>query len=409
MSAPTNSLQRRIDAFSSRLAKAKNENLYFYLQQVDALDGARVEIGGRWKVIFSSYSYLGLITHPRINAAANKATDEFGTGTHGVRILAGTTKLHVDLERRMAEFMRTEDAIAFSSGFLANVATIASLMGRGDAVICDRLSHASLVDGCRLSGAEFIWFEHNSLDDVERILAHAKDKYRGKLVIVDAVYSMDGDVAPVPELIELVNRYDAWLLVDEAHSLGVLGETGHGIQEYFGLPAGAIHILTGSLSKTIPAVGGYVAGKADFISFLRHNARGFVFSAALPPAAVAAAREAFDVIEEEQWRIGKLRHNIEKFVGGLNELGYNTLNTKSSVIPIVIGDEETTLRLTMLLHNEGIFICPILPPAVPPKTCRLRANVLASHTDEDIDFALECLERAGEKLGIIGARRRAAL
>ncbi len=407
MSGSRNSLQRRIDAFSNRLSRIKEQDLYFYLQQVDALDGARVEIDGKWKVIFSSYSYLGLITHPRINAAANRATDAFGTGTHGVRILAGTTRLHVELEERMAQFMGTEDAIAFSSGFLANVATIGSFVGRGDAVICDKLSHASLVDGCRLSSAELIWSEHNSLDDVERILADAKDKYRGKLVIVDAVYSMDGDVAPVPELIELVNKYDAWLLVDEAHSLGVLGETGHGIQEYFGLPAGAIHILTGSLSKTIPAVGGYVAGKADFISFLRHNARGFVFSAALPPASAAAVREAFDIIEEEQWRIGKLRHNIARFVGGLNELGYNTLNTKSSVIPIVIGDEETTLRLTMLLHNEGIFICPILPPAVPPKTCRLRANVLASHTDEDIDFALECLERAGGRLGIIGARRSA--
>lgn len=409
MSTPVNSLQRRVNAFSSRLTKVKNENLYYYLQQVDALDGARVQIDGEWKVIFSSYSYLGLITHPRINAAANEATNEFGTGTHGVRILAGTTKLHVALEKRMAEFMRTEDAIAFNSGFLANVATISSLMGKGDAVICDELSHASLVDGCRLSRAEFIWAKHNNLEDVERILADAKDKYRGKLVIVDAVYSMDGDVAPVPELIELVRKYDAWLLVDEAHSLGVLGETGHGIQEYFGLPAGAIDILTGSLSKTIPAVGGYAAGRADFISFLRHNARGFVFSAALPPAAVAAAREAFDVIEEEQWRIGKLRRNIKRFVDGLNELGYNTLNTKSSVIPIVIGDEETTLRLTMLLHNEGIFICPILPPAVPPKTCRLRANVLASHTDEDIDFALDCLEKAGAKLGIIGARRQAVL
>jgi len=407
MSASTNSLQRRVDAFSNRLHKVKEQDLYFYLQQVDALDGARVTIGGKSKVIFSSYSYLGLITHPKINAAANEATDEFGTGTHGVRILAGTTKLHVELEKRMAEFMGTEDAIAFSSGFLANVATIASLMGRGDAVICDRLSHASLVDGCRLSGAEFIWFEHNNLDDAQRILADAKDKYRGKLIIADAVYSMDGDVAPVPELIDLAKTYDAWLLVDEAHSLGVLGETGHGIQEYFGLPNGAIDILTGSLSKTIPAVGGYAAGRSDFIAFLRHNARGFVFSAALPPAATAAARVAFDIMEEEQWRIAKLRHNIAKFVGGLNELGFNTLNTKSSVIPIVIGDEETTLKITMLLHNDGIFICPILPPAVPPKTCRLRANVLASHTDEDIDYALVALERAGSKLGVISARRRA--
>ncbi|HHV62914.1 MAG TPA: pyridoxal phosphate-dependent aminotransferase family protein [Firmicutes bacterium] len=401
-----NSLQRRVDAFSSRLRKVKENNLYYYLQQVDALNGARVTIGGREMIMFSSYSYLALIDHPGIKAAANAATSEFGTGTHGVRILAGTTRLHVELERRLAEFMGTEDAIAYNSGFLGNVATISSFVGKGDAVIVDQLSHASLVDGARLSGAEFIWFKHNDPSDLERILRDASDRYRGKLVVVDGVYSMDGDVAPVPELLELTRRYDAWLLVDEAHSLGVLGQTGHGIKEYFGLPADAIDITTGSLSKTIPAVGGFVAGRADFIAFLRHNARGFVFSAALPPAATAAARAALDVIEQEQWRLAKLRANIKRFVDGLHDLGYDTLDTKSAVIPIMIGDEEETLKLTMLLHNDGIFICPILPPAVPPKTCRLRANVLASHTDEDIDRALDALERAGKKLGIIGNEPR---
>jgi 7-keto-8-aminopelargonate synthetase-like enzyme len=236
-------LQRRINAFSSRVSKIKEQDLYFYLQKIDALDGARVTIDGESKVMFSSYSYLGLVNHPRICQAANKATCELGTGTHGVRILAGTTRLHVDLEKRISEFMDTEDSIVFSSGFLANVATISSLMGRGDAVISDKLSHASLIDGCRLSGSEFLWFEHNDLDDLERVLKDAEDKYRGKLVIVDAVYSMDGDIAPVPQLIELCRKYGAWLLVDEAHSLGVLGKTGHGIQEHFGIPSGEIDIL----------------------------------------------------------------------------------------------------------------------------------------------------------------------
>ncbi|HHY45985.1 MAG TPA: pyridoxal phosphate-dependent aminotransferase family protein [Firmicutes bacterium] len=395
-----NSLQRRIDAFTSRLNKVKDNNLYFYLRQIDALHDARVTINGREMIMFSSYSYLGLIDHPKIKMAAHRALDELGPGTHGVRILAGTTRLHVELEKRLAEFNRTEDAIAYSSGFIGNVATISAFVGKGDAVLVDQLSHASLVDGCRLSGADFIWFKHNDVSDLEKRLKEARENHRGILIVVDAVYSMDGDIAPVPDLIKLARDYDAWLLVDEAHSLGVLGESGHGIQEYFGLKPGEIDILTGSLSKTIPAVGGYVAGRKDFITFLRHTARGFVFSAALPPAAVAAAKAALDVIEEEPWRIAKLRENISRFIAGLKRLGFETLDTKSSVIPIVIGDEDTTLRMTMALHDEGIFICPILPPAVPPKTCRLRANVLTSHTFDDIDYTLAALERAKAKLGL---------
>ncbi|NLS45334.1 MAG: pyridoxal phosphate-dependent aminotransferase family protein [Firmicutes bacterium] len=399
-------LQRRINAFSGRVSKLKEQDLYFYLQEIDSLDGARVTINGESKIMFSSYSYLGLVNHPRINEAANKATCELGTGTHGVRILAGTTRLHVELEKRIAEFMKAEDSIVFSSGFLANVATISSFMGRGDVVISDKLAHASLVDGCRLSGSEFLWFNHNDLDDLERILRDAEDTYRGKLVMVDAVYSMDGDIAPVPQLIELCRKYGAWLLVDEAHSLGVLGKTGHGIQEYFNITPGEIDIITCSLSKTIPSVGGFVSGRQDFISFLHHTARGFVFSASLSPGAVAAAKESFDVIEEEQWRITRLCKNINMFTSGLRTLGYNLMNTESSVIPIIIGDEEMTLALTMLLHKKGIFICPILPPAVPRKTCRLRANVLASHTEEDIKYALDCFKEAGAELGVISPKER---
>ena len=283
-------LQRRIDAFSSRVSKIKEQDLYFYLQRIDSLDGARVTIDGESKIMFSSYSYLGLVNHPRINAAANKATCEFGTGTHGVRILAGTTRLHVDLEKRIAEFIWAEDSIVFSSGFLANVATISSFMGRGDAVISDRLSHASLIDGCRLSGSEFLWFKHNDLEDLERVLKDAEDKYRGKLVIVDAVYSMDGDIAPIPELIELCRKYGAWLLVDEAHSLGVLGKTGHGIQEYFGIPAGSIDIITCSLSKTIPLLA--VCGRKTGFHLLpsSYSQRFCVFRSS-KSGAVAAAKK----------------------------------------------------------------------------------------------------------------------
>lgn len=396
------SFGKKLAAFKEQYDELRQKDRYYYMQQIDRLAGARVEIGGREMVMFSSYSYLGLLKHPHIEAAAKNAVDSFGTGTHGVRILAGTTALHNQLETKMASFMGTEAAIAYSSGYTANLSTISTLTGRHDIVITDRLSHASIVDGCMLSQAEFVRSKHNDLKDLAKILEKARSKYRGKLVIVDAVYSMDGDLCPLPEMLQLCRDYGAWLLVDEAHSLGVLGKTGHGILEHFSLEADQPGlILSGSLSKTIPAVGGYIAGKADLINFLKHSARAFVFSAALPPAAAAAATAAFEVMEEETWRLETVRRNIRRFVGGLNTLGYNTLNTQSSVIPIIIGQPEPTLSLTSALHADGMFVSPILPPAVPAGTCRLRANVTSAHTDADIDFALGLLEKHGKRIGII--------
>lgn len=396
-----NVFQKRIEGFSGHLAGLKAADRYYYLQQVDELDGAHVYIGGRRMVMFSSYSYLGLLKDPKVQERARQALDRFGTGTHGVRVLAGTTAAHVECEKRIASFLRTEDAIAYSSGYTANLSTISTLLGRNDVVITDKLSHASIIDGCLLSNATFQRFRHNDLDDLERLLKAADEKHDGKLVIVDAVYSMDGDVCPLPELVELCRKHDAWLMVDEAHSLGVLGETGHGILEYFNMSTDDVEMLTGSLSKTLPAVGGFVAGKHDLIEFLRHNARAFVFSAALPPAAVAAVTASLDIIEEEPWRIKAVRRNIDRFVSGLNAMGYDTMNTKSCVIPIIIGQEEPTLELTCKLHHDGMFVSPIVPPAIPPNTCRLRANVTAAHTDEDIDFALGLLEKHGREMGII--------
>ncbi|MEA4882847.1 MAG: pyridoxal phosphate-dependent aminotransferase family protein [Clostridia bacterium] len=393
--------QDRIDLGLREYHEIKNKGQYYYLQQVDELDSAHVVIAGRRMVMFSSYSYLGLLKHPKVQQKAREALDRFGTGTHGVRILAGTTAVHVECERKIASFLGTEDAIAYSSGYVANVSTISTLLGRRDVVITDKLSHASIIDGCLLSQAEFQRFKHNDLDDLRHKLEADKDRFEGKLVIVDAVYSMDGDVCPLPDLVSLCKEYGAWLIVDEAHSLGVLGKTGHGIMEYFHMAPGDVEMLSGSLSKTLPAVGGFVAGNEDLIQFLRHNARGFVFSAALPPAAVAAVTAALEVIEDEPQLIAAVRHNIERFVGGLNEMGYDTLNTKSCVIPIIIGKPEPTLELTTRLHRDGMFVSPILHPAVPANTCRLRANVTAGHTDEDIDFALSLLRKHGKDMGLI--------
>ena len=392
--------EKRIDTFLAEYNDFREKDLYYYLQQVDQLDGAHVWIGGRRMVMFSSYSYLGLLKHPRVQERAREALDRFGTGTHGVRILAGTTAAHVECEQRIASFLGTEDAIAYSSGYVANLSTISTLLGRHDVVITDKLSHASIIDGCLLSNAEFQRFKHNDLDDLRRLLEAAADKFDGKLVIVDAVYSMDGDVCPLPELVALcrIRR-----MADGRRSplLGVLGETGHGIIGNFGMSPADVEMLSGSLSKTLPAVGGFVAGRRDLIQFLRHTARGFVFSAALPPAAVAAVTASLDVIEEDPSLIAAVRRNIQRFVGGLNEMGYDTLNTKSCVIPIIIGKPEPTLELTSRLHRDGMFVSPILHPAVPMNTCRLRANVTAGHTDEDIDFALDLLRRHGRDMQII--------
>jgi len=393
--------QNRIDSFKETYNALRENDRYYYLQQIDELDGAHVHIGGRRMVMFSSYSYLGLLKHPKVQERARQALDHFGSGTHGVRILAGTTTEHVKCETKLAEFLGHEDAIAYSSGYVANLTTIQTLLGRNDVVITDKLSHASIIDGCLLCNATFQRFRHNDMDDLRRLLEAGKNRYDGKLVIVDAVYSMDGDVCPLPELVEMCREYGAWLMVDEAHSLGVLGETGHGIMEYFNMDPHDVDMLSGALSKTLPAAGGFVAGKHDLIEFLRHSARGFVFSAAIPPASAAAITAALEVIEEEPELISAVRRNIKRFVGGLNALGYDTLNTKSCVIPIIIGQEEPTLELTARLHRDGMFVSPILHPAVPMNTCRLRANVTAAHTDQDIDFALDLLERHGRDMGLI--------
>lgn len=396
-------IEDRLDAFRQRIEGLKANGHYYYLQQVDEVGDTRVRIGGREMLVYSSYNYLGLLHHPHILKRSMDALEQWSTGTHGVRVLSGTTKLHVETEAKLASFMGTEDAIVFSSGFMANLTSLDALTSRHDLIISDQLAHASIIDGCRISEAEFQRFRHNDVEDLERLLKARREKSAdcGILVIVDAVYSMDGDVCPLPDLSKVCRKYEAWLVVDEAHSLGVLGKTGKGILEYFGMPLSSIDILTGSLAKTIPSVGGYVAGSKDLITYLRNNARGFVFSAAVPPAALGAIIGSVEVMETEKWRLDKVRSNITRFVGGLNRLGYDTLHTQSCVIPVMVGEDEQTLELTRLCHEDGMFVSPILPPAVPPKKSRLRANVTAAHTDEDIDLALEILGKRGKQLGII--------
>lgn len=396
-----NPIAWRIEQMNERVRSAKEQNLYLYLQPAEAIDGVNVTINGRKMLQFASYAYLNLLGHPKIQAAAQAALEEFGTGTHGVRVLAGTTRIHVELEETIARFKGADEALALSSGYVTNLGTIAALLGRNDVVISDKLNHASIVDGCLLSRAKFVRFEHNDMEMLEKALGEAP-KRSGKLVVVDAVFSMDGDITNLPEVIRLCRQYDAMLMVDEAHSVGVLGETGRGILQHFGLEGqDGIDIKMGTLSKTIPAVGGYVAGRAELITYLKHSIRAFIFSAALPPPVAAAARASFEVIEEEPERVRTLQSNVNYFINGLQERGFNTLNSQTPIVPIVAGDDERAWMMAKLSQDQGIFVLPVVSPAVPAGTSRIRANVTAGHTLEEIEQAMNVFEQAGRAVGVL--------
>jgi glycine C-acetyltransferase len=349
--------------------------------------------------MFASYSYLGLIGHPRINKAARDAIDKYGTGTHGVRMLAGTLGIHNELEETIAEFKNAEAAVTYTSGYATNLTVISTLLGRGDYVFSDKVNHASIVDGCMMSGAKFRRFRHNDMVALERQLAKVPSS-AVKLVVSDSVFSMDGDIIDFPKVVELCKKYNAWLMIDEAHSVGVLGKTGRGIEEHFDM-WGAIDIKMGTLSKTIPSVGGYVAGKADIISFLRHASRAYIFSAALPPAQAAAAKEAFLVILDEPWRVEKLNANTRQFIDGLQARGFDTLLTETAIVPVLCGEDDTAFAMTRHAQANDVFVLPVVSPAVPVGLARLRATVLAAHEPEEIDFAMDTIEAAGKKTGVI--------
>lgn len=393
-------IAERIKAMNARTKFYQDSDLYYYNQPMDAiLEGAKVLVNGRTMGMYASYSYLGLIGHPRINQAAKDAVDKYGTGTHGVRMLAGSLALHTELEERIANFKHAEAAVSYSSGYVTNLTVISTLLGKGDWVISDKLNHASIVDGCMMSGAKHARFNHNDMEHLEARLQQAGDA--AKLVVADSVFSMDGDVINLPGVVELCKKYGAWLMIDEAHSVGVLGETGTGIEEHFGLPYDSIDIKMGTLSKTIPSVGGYVAGNKDMITLLRHASRAYIFSAALPPAQAAAANEAFKIIIEEPWRIEKLRNNANQFINGLKGMGFDTMLTETAIVPVLCGKDEAAYEMTRDAQKKDVFVLPVVSPAVPEGLARLRATVTSAHEAADIDYAMEVIGDAGKSVGVI--------
>jgi len=394
------SVMHRVKAINDRVNWAKKNDLYFYNQPIEELrGGARVLVHGREMGMYASYGYLGLLGHPRIGEAAKKAVDKFGTGTNGVRSLAGSLTLHDELEETICEFKHAEAAITYSSGYATNLTVVSTLIGRGDYVLSDKLNHASIVDGCLMSGAEFRRFKHNDMADLENRLQRIPSD-RARLVVADAVFSMDGDIIDLPKVVELCQKYNAWLMIDEAHSVGVLGKTGRGIEEHFGM-GDVIDIKMGTLSKTIPSVGGYVAGKKEVITYLRHASRAYIFSAALPPAQAAAANEAFKVILDEPWRIEKLNQNTKQYINGLKDMGFDTMLTETAIVPVLCGSDERAFELTREAQHHDVFVLPVVSPAVPEGLARLRATITAAHEADEIAYAMDVIGKAGREIGII--------
>jgi 8-amino-7-oxononanoate synthase len=392
-------LLERYERLNRRVNTLKEQGLYFFEKEITEHDGAWVVAGGKRMLMLASYEYLGLLGHSHLKKTAIAAIEKFGTGHHGVRLLAGTTSVHKKLEAKLAAFMQAEDAIVFSSGYVTNFATISTLVGRGDCVIGDQWNHASIADGCRMSGAEFMEFEHDNMDSLAECLQRADG--RRTLVVVDGVFSMDGDIIDMPAVVDLCKKHGALLMVDEAHSLGVLGKTGHGIQEHFGLGPDDIDVKMGTLSKTLAGCGGFVAGREAITTYLRHHARGYIFSGALPAGQASVAIAALEVIEREPELVARLWENVEHYLTGLKKLGFDTAKAVTPIVPVMTKNDQLTLEMASRCHAAGLFVVPVCFPAVPIDAPRLRTCVSAAHSRAHIDMALDVLAQAGRETGLI--------
>ncbi len=382
-----------------RVTKLEEDGHYFFEPVISEHDDAWVTADGDRMLMLASYEYLGLLGHNHLKRTCMDALDRFGTGHHGVRLLAGTTTVHRELESRLARFMQAEDAVVYSSGYVTNLATISTLVGPGDCVVGDRWNHASIIDGCRMSGAEFLEFQHNDMVSLEQELQRCEG--RRTLVVVDAVFSMDGDVIDLPTVIDLCRDFNALLMVDEAHSVGVLGASGRGVQEHFGLAADAIDIKMGTLSKTLAGSGGFVAAKQEIVTYLRHHARGYIFSGALPSSQASVAIAALDVMEREPELVAALQNNQRQYLSGLKALGFDTANSSTPIVPIMTRTTDIALEMTQICRANGLFVVPVCYPAVPMDAPRLRTCISAIHSQDDISFALNVLADAGKRTGLL--------
>ena len=362
---------------------------------------ARTRFDGRDVINLASNNYLGLAAHPRLKEAASRAAAELGAGSGAVRTIAGTMSLHRELERRFAAFKGAEAALMFQSGFTANAGTVAAILTKEDVIVSDQLNHASIIDGARLSKAEIKVFPHKDVEAADALLSETKAKGRRQLLITDGVFSMDGDIAPLPDLVEVAEKHDAIMMIDDAHASGVLGKGGKGTVSHFGLDPARIDIQVGTLSKAIGVMGGFIAGPEHLIQWLVNRGRPFLFSTSAPPAVTAACIAALDVMEQEPERIDRVWERTRFFKQGLHDIGFDTGSSETPITPVIAGDEVKAVELSALLWEEGVFTPAIVYPTVPKDRARVRTIVTADHSEEDLSEALDAFERVGKKLGLI--------
>ncbi len=384
----------------TRAKEAIEAGIYPYFRPIESGADTQVVINGKPVIMIGSNNYLGLTQDPRVKKAAQDAIEKFGTGCTGSRFLNGTLSLHEELEERLADFMQREAALVFSTGFQTNLGTISTIVGKDDLIFADRENHASIVDGCRLAFGKTVKYRHNDMADLERLLNMHADDDAGKLVVSDGVFSMGGDIVDLPRMVELAKKYGARIMIDDAHSVGVLGAHGRGTAEHFGLED-QVDIVMGTFSKSFASIGGFIAGDEQIIHYIKHHSRSLIFSASPPPASVATVLACLDILEKEPERRERLWAVTNKMRKGFRELGFNTGNSETPIIPVIIGDDDTTFAFWKALFENGVYTNPVISPAVPPGMSLIRTSYMATHTDQEMDTVLGVFEKVGKQLGII--------
>ncbi len=376
----------------------KQSGHYFFFRKLESPPASEVAVNGNRVIMIGSNNYLGLTSHPRVKEAAIKAIEKYGTSCAGSRFLNGNLDIHEELEKKLARFFRKEAALVFATGYQTNLGAIPALVGRNDVAIIDMHDHASIIDGCRLSFGEVKKYRHNDMDALERVLEKCEGK--GKLIIVDGVFSMEGDIADLPAIVRLAKAYGARIMVDDAHGIGVLGKGGRGTAEHFGLE-NEVDLIMGTYSKSLAAIGGFIAGPSEVIKWIKYLGRSMIFSASLPPSLVASVSTALDIIEEQPELRARLWRNTHKMLRGYKTLGYDTGTSETPIIPILIKDTMKTYQMCKLLFENGVFVNSVISPAVPPGRELLRTSYMATHTEEQLDKVLAAFEKVGRQLGVI--------
>jgi glycine C-acetyltransferase len=387
------------DVLAARLAELEHSGLYRRLRLIEGAQEGTVALNGREVLMLSSNNYLGLANHPTLKHAAQAAIEQFGCGAGASRLISGTMELHQELEHRLAQLKHTEAALAFPTGYHANVGTLSALMAHGDTILSDALNHASIIDGCRLSNATTFVFRHNDMEHLAELLASCSGS-GDRLIVVDSVFSMDGDIAPLREITTLARRYDAWVMVDEAHATGVFGPHGSGVVEELGLNTD-IDIQMGTLGKALGGFGAYVAGRRELIEWLVNRARSFIYTTGLPPSVAATAIAALDIVKQEPERRQQLWDNTALLTKELSGLGYTLGESRSQILPVIIGDAGQTMALAAALLTHGIFAQGIRPPTVPAGTSRIRLTSMATHTTQDMQRTVQAFAAAGKEVGLL--------